>query len=130
MAAPGRRSFDDLAKDLRAGQWPRPTCPAEEMALHLVLQAAPDAVADGWGAVASLLPSLPEHPDDFDWDMLSEVLFQDHDILELFTPSLDGAEDPASDHNKTLGIGDYRPQAWFTTFQNMSRREPRRPFRR
>ncbi len=33
------RAFDDLAGDLAAGHWPLPTCPAEEMALHLAVQA-------------------------------------------------------------------------------------------
>lgn len=27
--------------------------------------------------------TLPHHPDDLDWDTLSDNLFQDHDILEL-----------------------------------------------
>lgn len=124
------RSYDDLTTDLQAGHWPRPTCAGEEMALHLVLNDAPEAVQDGWSGVEHILPSLKKHPDDFDWDMLSEVLFQDHDILGLFTPSLDGVEDPTSDQNTALGIGDYRPSAWFATFANMNPRDGRRPFRR
>jgi hypothetical protein len=43
------RAYDDLIEDLAAGRWPRPTCPGEELALHLILRAAPSAAADGWG---------------------------------------------------------------------------------
>jgi hypothetical protein len=42
------RAYDDLASDLENGGWPLPTCPAEEMALHMILEDAPSAVADGW----------------------------------------------------------------------------------
>lgn len=123
------RAYDDLAGDLAAGRWPRPTCPGEEMALHLMLEDAPAAAEDGWAELDRRLPELPEHPDD-DWGMASEVLFQDHDILSLFDVELDGIEDPDGEYNRAMGIGDYRPLAWFGTFLNMDPREPRRGFRR
>jgi hypothetical protein len=124
------RTYDDLAEDLAIGRWPHPTCPAEEMALHLVLDHAPAAVEDGWAGLDRHPLPLPEHPDDFDWDMASEVLFQDLDILSLFDVEMDGIEDPGDEHNRDLGIGDYRPQAWFRTFLNMDPRDGRRTFRR
>ncbi|MDQ7909090.1 hypothetical protein RB614_31665 [Phytohabitans sp. ZYX-F-186] len=124
------RAFDDLAADIEAGRWPRPTCPGEEMALHLMLQNAPDAVQDGCTGIDDTLPELPEHPDDYDWDMASEVFFQDHDILDLFDMEKDGIEDPETELNRATGMGDYRPQAWFQTFLNMPPRDGRRPFRR
>jgi hypothetical protein len=77
-----------------------------------------------------LSDDLPEHDDDHDWDMLTETLFQDLDILALFSNQLDGIEDPDTDQNRELGIGDYRPQAWFERLLNMEPRDPRRPFRR
>ncbi len=77
-----------------------------------------------------MLPRLPEHPDDHDWSMASEVFFQDHDILDLFDVEMDGVEDPDSEHNRAMGMGDYRPQAWFRTFLNMDPRDGRRTFRR
>jgi hypothetical protein len=70
------------------------------------------------------------HPDDCDWRLLSDVLFQDGDILALFNIELDGIEDPDADQNRSIGMGDYRPQAWFQSFNNMDDRDPRRPFRR
>ncbi|WP_410597323.1 hypothetical protein [Amycolatopsis sp. lyj-23] len=124
------RSFDDLSDDLAAGKWPQPRCPAEEMALHLVLRSAEAAVSDNWADLTQRYADLPEHDDDHDWDMLTETLFQDIDILALFSKQLDGIEDPGADQNRELGIGDYRPQAWFERFLNMDPRDPRRPFRR
>ncbi|WP_051766527.1 hypothetical protein [Saccharothrix syringae] len=41
------RAFDDLAADLATGRWPRPTCPAEEMALHLMLRYGEELTDDG-----------------------------------------------------------------------------------
>jgi len=123
------RAYDDLAADIEAGRWPRPTCPGEEMAMHLMLQNAPDAVQDGWTGLDDTLPELPEHADDYDWDMASEVFFQDHDILDLFDVEKDGIEDPETELNRATGMGDYRPQAWFQNFLNMPPRDGRRPFR-
>ncbi len=124
------RSFDDLSDDLAAGNWPQPRCPAEEMALHLILRSAESAVDDDWAGLTGRYADLPEHDDDHDWDMLTDTLFQDTDILALFSKQLDGIEDPDTDQNRELGIGDYRAQAWFERFLNMEPRDPRRPFRR
>ena len=124
------RSYDDLTADLEAGDWPCPTCPAEEMALHLMLRDVAAAIDDGWIDVDRGAEALPRHPADFDWDLAYEVLFQDTDILALFDPTLDGIEDPDAELNQTISIGDYRAQAWFETFANMPQRDGRRPFRR
>jgi len=124
------RSFDDLTDDLAAGRWPHPSCPGEELALHLILEDAPTAVSDGWGGLDEALRRLPEHPDDYDWDLASDAFLQDHDILDLFDVEMDGIEDPDSEDNRARGIGDYRPHAWFRTFLNMDPRDGRRPFRR
>jgi hypothetical protein len=124
------RAFDDLTADLAAGHWPSPTCPGEEMALHLMLRSAQAAIADGWGPTPDLLAALPPHDGDYDWDLTSEVLLQDDDILSLFDERMDGIEDPDSDANRDTGMGDYRPSAWFRTFSNMTPRDGRRRFRR
>jgi hypothetical protein len=124
------RAYDDLTADLEAGKWPCPRCPAEEMALHLILRDVPAAVDDGWAGLEEEDAQLPAHPDDFNWDLAQDVLVQDTDILALFNPDLDGIEDPDGDLNLQMSIGDYRPQAWFETFANMELRDGRRPFRR
>jgi hypothetical protein len=59
-----------------------------------------------------------------------EVLFQDHDILDLFDPERDGIEDPDSETNQQIAMGGYRPAVWFRTFDNMTLRDGRRLFRR
>jgi hypothetical protein len=121
-------AFDDLAGDLPGGDVPRPTCAGEEMALHRVL-----AILDG-GALKFAPPDkiaeLPDHPDDNNWEACRDGLFQDSDILSLFDPRLDGLEDPDADSNQVMGMGDYRPVAWFDTFDNMQPCDGRRPFRR
>lgn len=123
------RSFDDLAADLEAGHRPLPRCPAEEMALHLALDEAPDLPGDE-DPIAQLVDRLPRHPADFAWDMCGDRFVQDTDILRLFDDALDGMEDPDDPINRELGIGDYRPSAWFRTFLNKKPRDGRRPFRR
>ena len=124
------RAFDDLTTDLATGHLPQPTCPGEEMALHLMLRSAQAAIADGWGPTPDTLAALPEHDDDYDWDLALEVLLQDDDILNLFDEQYDGIEDPDTDANRQSGMGDYRPAAWFRTFSNMTPRNGRRRFRR
>jgi hypothetical protein len=71
-----------------------------------------------------------QHPDDFDWDAMPDVLLQDTDIVQLFDPGLDGIEDPHEELNVDKAVGDYRPSAWFKAFANMEPRDERRPFRR
>ncbi len=124
------RAYDDLTADLAVGKWLLPTCPGEEMALHLLLDDVGPAVDDDRVGFEETLARLPEHPDDLNWDMAYEVLFQDTDILDLFNVKLDGIEDPRDHYNREIGMGDYRPQAWFKPFANMGPRDGRRPFRR
>ncbi|MFE6942209.1 hypothetical protein [Streptomyces chartreusis] len=122
------RAFDDLATDLARGRWPEPTCTAEEMALHLAIEDAPNYLQD------QLEPdghhTLPEHGDDYSWDSCSDLLFQDHDVLMLFNSKLSGIADPEDPANQSMGVGDLRVSAWFAPFGSHSVRDPRRGFRR
>lgn len=124
------RGFDDLADDLAGGRWPQPRCPAEEMALRLVLASAQAMVDDLAEYVAGVVAGLSEHPGDYDWTSVSESVIQDDDIEALFAPEQDGIEDPEGETNRILGVGDYRAGAWFTWFGNVEPRDGRRPFRR
>jgi hypothetical protein len=128
------RAFDDLGEDLLKGRWPTPRCIGEEMALYLILRAAPSAQADEWftggGLATNPFDAVPEHSEDYGWDTAKQVLFQDHDFLQLFNASLDGIEDPDDEMNRNLGMGDLRAHAWFKPFDNVERRDGRRPFRR
>lgn len=123
------RSFDDLAEDLAQGREPLPRCPGEEMALHVALRLLPAAVDDQWWG-PDLFDGLPAVGGDLDVQSLLSDLFQDHDILALFDAELDGIEDPDDPVNADTGMGDYRPQAWFTAFAGSQPRDGRRPFRR
>jgi hypothetical protein len=101
------------------------------MALHLILDDAPPALDDGWTGIGEAkLASLPEHPEDFNWDQMTDVFFQDFDILNLMDPELDGIDDPHDKLNSQMAMRDYRPAAWFVSFQNMPARDPQRGFRR
>ncbi|WP_433335006.1 hypothetical protein [Spirillospora sp. CA-294931] len=122
------RACHDLCDDLANGGRPLPRCPAEEMALHLALRDAP--VHQEMNVAGNDHEGLPERRDDYDWDGCSEFLFQDHDILWLFDSDYDGSEDPRSELNRELAIGDLRPAAWFKAFGNMEARDPHRGFQR
>jgi hypothetical protein len=124
------RAYDDLVGDIEAGQSPAPRCVGEEMALRLMLVEVADLETEHDGWLERITDPLPEHPDDANWDLADDALFQDHDLSNLFAPALDGIEDPDSDVNQELGIGDYRPAAWFRWFPNVEPRDGRRPFRR
>lgn len=104
------RASDDLAGDLASGKWPMPRCAGEEVALHLVLRTAKDTYDEEWASTTHVIKGLLEHKDDFPWMLLSDVLFQDHDILDLFDKSLDGIEEPEADRNARW--------AWATTAHN------------
>jgi hypothetical protein len=124
------RACDDLTDDLARGGWPTPRSNAEEMVLHLAIHDGPS-----WQEVKDDIQDkahevLPRHSLDYDWDMCSEMLFQDHDILMLYDESLDGIENPGDDTNRYLRIGDLRPAAWFEYFNNVEPRDPARGFRR
>lgn len=122
------RAYDDLADDLAVGRWPRPRCPAEELALHLIIQelmiADEDRIIGGidWDEFAN----FPADRRDRDWYGALDALFQDHDILNLYDADHDGIEDPSSQENQAAGMGDYRPVAWFTWFHNRTPRDPDR----
>jgi len=64
------------------------------------------------------------------WEDAHSELVQDWDIALLWDPSMGGREEPDDDLNRQMGIGGYRPTAWFTTFANMEPRDPKRGFRR
>ncbi len=124
------RACDDLADDLARGDWPTPRNNAEEIVLHLAIEDGPDCLQEREDVEDEEHGTLPRHADDYDWGMCSEVLFQDHDVLMLYDGSLDGIEDPGSDANEYLSMGDLRPGAWFDYFNNVEPRDASRGFRR
>lgn len=109
--------FDSLALRFERGEVDATrisTCTAEEMALHLIIDAAEGATRDG--SLATDL-SLPPDPDrDGDFDAVRELLFGDHDVLLLFDPALDGIEAPDLDLDEHRLFANLHPRAWFLPF--------------
>lgn len=113
------RAYGDLAAMIKNGQIPQPGCTAEEMALWFIIElaAAFEQDRDAWPTIWSEVQELPSTADDFNWDELRDDLFEDHDFLMLYSPDLDGIEDPLDAVNAQMRIGPYlRPQDWFTPF--------------
>lgn len=84
---------------------------AEEVALHLSIDLAKgDAIAGVEPPVQ--YQDLPDHEDrDSDFEWMREVLFEDHDVLMLYNPALDGIEIDF-DSNDLL-----HPRDWFQPFR-------------
>jgi hypothetical protein len=123
------RCFEDLADDIRAGRWPRPTCTGEEMALHIAIDHASSMVVDDPELVSSFVEGVPPHHRDWDWDLCLGVLFEDTDVLFLYQPWSQGIED--SDHhlNQLMTTANLEAQYWFEPFYEDSARDPDRGFR-
>lgn len=114
-------AYHDLGDDLIEGKWPLPQTHAEEMALHILLDEV-DYITE---VFEDSLDELPAHPDDYQTDRLSEVLFQDEDILMLFDmPHLASPDDPI---NASMYMGDMRPNSWFKPFGQFQPRERPEP---
>jgi hypothetical protein len=123
------RCFDDLADDIRAGEWPKPTCTGEEMAIHLAIGYASSMVVDDPQLVAEFVEGLPPHRDDWNWGLCVDALLEDTDVLFLFEPWSQGIED--SDHhvNQLMGIANLEAEDWFKPFYQDRARDPDRGFR-
>jgi hypothetical protein len=124
------QAADELLADLISGHEPRPRCRGEEMVLHLALRGAKrvvDMMNDSERYRSTVIGTLPEHRQDYDWDACVDSLLEDSDILFLYDRAADGIEDPESEINKQFGIGDLRPANWFEPLRGTRLRgtEPR-----
>ncbi|MET8825996.1 hypothetical protein ABZX40_13065 [Streptomyces sp. NPDC004610] len=124
------RCFDDLAADIRAEEWPQPTCTGEEMALHIAIDHASSRVVDEPDVVTMITEKVPPHHDDWDWSLCISTLFEDTDVLFLFEPWNQGVEDPDSFIHQVMGLANLEAQDWFTPFYSDRGRPPERGFRR
>lgn len=86
-------------------------CTAEELAPHFTINLAEDDFINDAISPAGVghLPSHGAQDEDFNW--MREVLFEDHDVLMLFNPALDGVE------NSCDGNASLRPRDWFRPFR-------------
>ncbi|MER7117992.1 hypothetical protein ACFQL8_19155 [Streptomyces goshikiensis] len=122
------RALDDLNADITLGHPPQPRCTAEELALHFALESASGMTCDEPDLVDDFTQGLPEQQGDYDWPVCSDLLFQDHDVLFLYDPMMQGLEHPDDPLNQRMGIGDLRPEGWFEEFRNVPPRDPTRGF--
>ena len=80
--------FFRMANRLAKGLGPKPNCTGEENALHYILHMAPDQVTmfhAGGAGIWGEYHGLPEYPqDDQMEDIVSEICFEDHDVVELY----------------------------------------------
>ena len=111
------RAFEDIARDIENGQEPDPHNMAEEIALHLVLDAAAGIVADGMPELELFTGGMPRSHFDFDFDLLHDVLYQDKDYEVAYLGNRSIAKP-----------GDL--EEWFEDFQTPAPRDPERGFRR
>ncbi|GGR64495.1 MULTISPECIES: tetratricopeptide repeat protein [Streptomyces] len=123
------QAFDDLAADIREGRVPRPRCTGEEMALHLALEQAAAITDDSPDLAEEFTEGVPGRPDDYDWFACKDLLFEDHDVLMLYEPWMEGIESPDSAVNQHLGMVHLRPEDWFKPFRPEDERDPARPSR-
>ncbi|GGS56509.1 hypothetical protein GCM10010206_18110 [Streptomyces cinerochromogenes] len=123
------RACDDLAGDLARGQWPQPTCAAEEMVLHLALDDAPDGAEFAEDSPSHT--TLPTHRDDYDFDACSELFFPDHDVLRLYDRRHSDTPEATVSSQESCPIpAALQPDEWFEDFLNVNPRSPERGFRR
>ncbi|MFJ6842710.1 hypothetical protein ACIQRE_08565 [Streptomyces griseoluteus] len=122
------RALDDLNEDISLGRTLEPRCAAEELALHFALESASAMTCDQPELVAEFTRGIPEQQGDYDWSVCSDLLFQDHDVLFLYDPMMQGLEHPDDPINQSMGIGDLRPEGWFKEFGNVPPRDPTRGF--
>lgn len=113
--------FEHLATRIAAGDGDQErlaTCTGEELALHLVIDIAEAHLADRiLGTDIEEAGTLPDHgDDDRDFEAMRDLLFRDHDVLLLFDPSLDGAEDPDGELDRFARFANLHPRDWFLPF--------------
>jgi hypothetical protein len=89
------------------------TCTDDELALHLVIEYAEDLYGDGaldW----EWIDALPVRLRDEDFGRLKDLLFEDNDVLILYNPAMDGAEDPESEVAQLERFVNLHPNDWST----------------
>lgn len=124
------RACDDLAGDLAAGRLPVPRCLAEEAALQLAIEDAQGRLEERGFLQISGHEALVRAEGDYDWDECARALGMSEHFALLDDPRFDGIDDPMSDENERLGLGDLRPARWFEPYENAEPRDRARGFRR
>ena len=112
------RAFEDIARDIKAGQLPVPHNMAEEIALHVALDLAAEIAADESDELELFTGGMTESRFDFDFEGLHDTLYQDNDYELAY---LDGQVSVAKPGEL---------EEWFEDFNYPGSRSPGRGFRR
>jgi hypothetical protein len=91
-------------------------CTAEELAAHAILDQAADWAED-WDEEGKAKFGIVDEPRgraDVQW--LKDVAFEDHDVLLLFDPSMDGIEE--SELAPQMGFANLAAPDWFKPFRS------------
>lgn len=102
----------ELGETLGNGRQIRPTCIVEDLLLRLAIEDAEDEAAEAAGDPAHPSHALPEHLDDYLWDLDALVLL-DSDVRVLDAPRLRGSADWISPSGSSLSRGQLDPGHWF-----------------
>jgi TPR repeat protein len=124
------RCCDDLADEIRSGNWPRPRCTGEEMALHWGLEHAASIQMDQPEFLEWLIDGVPPRYDDYRWHECKDYFFEDWDVLWLYEPWMSGIDDPDDFRNQFVGAANLAAADWFEPFRKSNARDPHRGFRR
>jgi len=115
--------IDNLIGDLEEGEAPIPRCVGEGVALRLAIDQASDWDAEEFREWR--IDTLPEDPDDRDWDHVMDCLFQDMDVEMILWPGpLLSRWETAAAVDRHTPI-DHLPPAWFEWFLNVEPRQGR-----
>ena len=65
---------------------------------------AESAVYDGWSGLDVHFADLSERENDLNWMLPADMLFKDHDILELFDPAATASKTPTTTTTASLTL--------------------------
>jgi hypothetical protein len=111
-----REAARRLVARLGKGQEPQPNCTAEEMALHKIIELAQDMYSSEDESIMDTLQDIPRSKKDEDFDMVSDVAFQDHDVLMLF--DMPGAVLGNGPIQQMMDFANLHPDEWFKPFKS------------
>ena len=110
-----REASRRLVARLAKGQRPHPNCTGEEMALHKIIELAQALYSDGDEGIMDTLEGLPKSTADEDFDMVSELAFEDQDVLMLYDMADAVLGNGPMQH--MMDFANLHPDEWFKPFK-------------
>ena len=110
-----REASRRLVARLGKGEFPHPNCTGEEMALHKIIEMAQELYTDGDEAIMDTLEGLPKSTKDENFDMVSDLVFEDHDVLMLYDMADAVLSNGPMQH--MMDFANLHPDEWFKPFK-------------